>query len=240
MKKSTFTVYNKLLEHWNNAFQLSEEERKQADSEQVTDESWKELAPSPKLTEAAASFKDCANVLDYGSGSSWAGIIMAKSGCPCITAADPAENAKEMAEVYIKAYGVENQVHPICISSSWLSEVPDDTYDGFFCSNVLDVIPQEMTEDILLNTARVLKKDGKAVISFNFYMPPEFIKQRGMDLREESMIFIDDVLRMVNRTDEEWTEILNKYFTVEKLDHFAWPGEQKETRRLFYLRSNKH
>jgi len=26
------------------------------------------------------------------------------------------------------------------------------------------------------------------------------------------------------------------YFKVEKLDHFAWPGEQKETRRLFIVK----
>ena len=239
MKKSTITVYNKLVEHWNSAFELSPEDRAQAESEKITDDSWKQLAPSQKLCDAAASFNSCNNVLDYGSGSSWAGIIMAKSGCPRITAADPAENAKEMAEVYIKAYGVEDQVHPICISSSWLSEVPDDTYDGFFCSNVLDVIPQEMTEEILVNASRILRKDGNAVISFNFYMPPEFIKKRGMDLREGNMIFINDVLRMVNRSDEEWTEILSRYFTVEKLEYFAWPGDQKETRRLFYLKSSK-
>ncbi len=239
MKDSAITVYNKLVEHWNSAFELSPEDRAQAESEKITDDSWKQLAPSQKLCDAAASFNSCNNVLDYGSGSSWAGIIMAKSGCPRITAADPAENAKEMAEVYIKAYGVENQVHPICISSSWLSEMPDDTYDGFFCSNVLDVIPQEMTEEILVNASRILRKDGKAVISFNFYIPPEFIKQRGMDLREGNMIFINDVLRMVNRSDAEWNEILGRYFTVERIDHFAWPGEQKETRRLFYLKSNK-
>ena len=49
-------------------------------------------------------------------------------------------------------------------------------------------------------------------------------------------IYIDGILRLVSRTDEQWTELLGRCFRIERLDHFAWPGEETERRRLFYLR----
>jgi len=50
---------------------------------------------------------------------------------------------------------------------------------------------------------------------------------------------VDGVLRLVSRTDEEWAAIFSPYYTVERLEHFAWPGEAKETRRLFCLRKRE-
>ena len=68
-------------------------------------------------------------------------------------------------------------------------------------------------------------------------MPPEAAKQRGMDLVEDKYLFVDNVLRLLSLSDEEWKELFLPYFEVEQLDYFAWPGEQKETRRLFILRN---
>ena len=49
-------------------------------------------------------------------------------------------------------------------------------------------------------------------------------------------LYVDGVLRLVSRTDEDWTARLAEHFTAEGPDHFAWPGEKAETRRLFILR----
>jgi hypothetical protein len=40
---------------------------------------------------------------------------------------------------------------------------------------------------------------------------------------------------MYSLSDEEWINEFNKYFNVIKLEHFMWPGEEKELRRLFIL-----
>ena len=238
MNDQTRKDYEALLEHWNTAFRLTRMEKDRSDWT-AKEDGWKELTPSEKLIEAAASLKDCKNVLDYGSGSGWAGIAMAKYGCQNITCADPALNAKEMAEFYVSRFDVTESVHPIHIDDNWLSEVPEGTYDGFFCSNVLDVIPPEMAEEVLQNASRIVQDNGKVIISMNYYMPPEFISERGLDCRNNNMIYIDGILRLVNRSDEEWSELLGKYFILEKLDYFAWPGETRETRRLFYMKKKE-
>ena len=225
-----------LREHWNSAFRLTDEEKEKIRNEAGPDDGWKDMAPSEKLLGALRSFADRQNVLDYGSGSGWAGIAMAKYGCPRVTCADAAPNAAEMAALYADRFGVRTQVHPVCISDTWLRDMPDNTYDGFFCSNVLDVVPPETAEAILQNTARIVSDDSIIMIGLNYYMQPETAAECGFTVRNENRIYIDGILRLVTRTDEEWAGILERYFRIDRLDHFAWPGEKAEMRRLFYLR----
>ena len=228
--------YKNLLAHWDSAFCITDEDMAQMRAEPIPEESIAELAPSAKLFEAARSMKDCRNALDHGCGSGWAGVVMAKSGCPCVTCADAAPNAAKLAGLYAELFGVRDRVHPVCIDENWLAAQPDETYDGFFCSNVLDVVPPEMAEDIIRHAARVVTRDAKIVIGLNYWLSPERAAEKGMELTEDGRLYADGVLRLVSRTDEQWIEAFAPYFTVEKLDHFAWPGEQNETRRLFFLK----
>ena len=227
--------YEDLLEHWNTTFKLTGLEKQATKELTENSEAWRELAPSKKLADALQSMKDCSHVLDYGSGTGWAGIMMAKYGCAHVTCADPAENAVKMTALYADIFGVTDQIEAVCINENWLGEVPDDSFDGFFCSNVLDVIPKEMAEEIIMHASRVIRKDSRAVIGLNYYMSPEKASERGLELRNGSCLYVDGILRLVSRTDEEWVQLFEKYFRIDKLEYFAWPNENNETRRLFYL-----
>ena len=223
-----------LIGFWSQALALSEEDEK--NERQNGPDSWKEMAPSDKLFHAAASLGACRKVLDYGCGSAWAGIIAAKHGCRDVTAVDAAAGAAQAAGFYAALYGVEEQVRTFCIDPDWLQTVPEGTYDGLICSNVLDVIPPETAEAILREIAEIVTPDAKVIIGLNFYLSGEAAAARNMELTGDRMLYVDGVLRLVSRTDEEWTGLFEPYFTVEKLDHFAWPGEETESRRLFVLR----
>ena len=223
-----------LVDFWSEALDLSEEDREELGK--CGAEDWKELAFSEKLLDAAASLGNRKKVLDYGCGNGWASIIAAKSGCPDVTAADMAPGAVRSAAAYVEAFGAGTQVHAQCIGADWLQGVPDGAYDGVFCSNVLDVVPPETAEGILKELARAVAGDASVIIGLNFRLDPETAKARGQELVNGNMLYVDGVLRLVTRTDEEWAGIFAPYFTVEKLEHFAWPGEPAETRRLFFLR----
>ncbi|MCR5585662.1 MAG: class I SAM-dependent methyltransferase [Lachnospiraceae bacterium] len=230
--------YKKLVEHWNKVFQLTDEESEegaQENSESFGEEEMKQMAPSEKLFDAAVSLKDCSNVLDYGCGNGWAGIIAAKSGSGSVTFADPAENAIEAVKLYAKMFGISDRIKTVCIDEKWINTIEERAYDGLICSNVLDVIPPEMAENILKNTSRILKEGSRVIIGMNNYLSPDVAKEKGLEMQGGNMLYIDGILRLVSRTDEEWSEILGKFFKIERLEHFAWPGETKETRRLFYL-----
>lgn len=224
-----------LVEFWSKVLTLTEEERQ---DDQVEEDDWKHIAASTKLFDAAASLGSCRKVLDYGCGSAWASIIAAKSGCHDITAVDVAKGAAERAAFTIKAFGLEKDVAVSCVAPDYLQTVPDKTFDGVICSNVIDVVPPQTAEEILEGIARIATDDAGIIIGMNYYVTEEMQAKRGEQLVEGIFDYVDGVLRMVSRSDEEWTGIFSKYFTVEKLDHFAWEqyGETEERRRLFFLK----
>lgn len=222
-----------LIGFWDRAFALSEEQKAQILNGQ---EDWKALAPSEKLFLAARSLGQRKKVLDFGCGTAWAAITAAKSGCPDVTAADAAPSAVQAARLYAARYNVADQIQFECAGDGWLQSVPSGTYDGLFCSNVLDVIPPKTAEELLGEAARVMAQDGSMIVGLNYYLSPEAAAARGMELTDGRRLYVDGVLRLVSRTDEEWAEFFSPWFSVEDLAHFAWPGEAKETRRLFRLR----
>ena len=237
MTKKTMQENQTLIAFWDKAFALSEEDQKQMFEGDGSD--WKEIAPSEKLFQAACSLGIKKKVLDYGCGSAWAAIIAAKSGCADLTAVDVAPGAVRAAQHYATRYGVADRVHAVCSDSNWLQSVPDGTFDGLICSNVLDVVPPETAEEILRDLARVATRDGTVIVGLNYHLSPEAAAARNMDLADGNRLYIDGVLRLVSRTDEEWARIFSPWYAVETLEHFAWPGEAKETRRLFWLRKRE-
>jgi DNA helicase-2/ATP-dependent DNA helicase PcrA len=227
----------KLIEFWNKRLELSDEDKKELEGQAA--ESFEEvasLAPSEKLVLAAKSLGECKKVLDYGCGTGWAGIIAAKSGCADVTAVDVCEGPAGTARVYAKACGVDANMHISCVSTEWLESVETGMYDGFICSNVLDVIPDETADRIIKEAARVTGPGAKVIFSFNYYISPQKAKERGIELTDGRRLYEDGVLRLNSWSDREWEERVAPFFEVEKLEYFAWPGEQKESRRLFYLK----
>ena len=226
--------YINLVSFWDNSFILKEEDKQEL-QKLNPDEDWKSLAPSEKQFNILQSFNGKNNVLDYGCGSGWASIIMAKSNVKRVVAADVSSNSIKMVDCYREVFKVSDIIHPVTISSDFLSHELDNTYDGFFSSNVIDVIPLEMAKEIIKESSRVTKPGTKVIFSLNYYIDPIQMEKRGCKING-SLIYINDVLRLNSLTDNEWINIFKEYFNDIKLDYFAWPGESKETRRLFVLR----
>ena len=60
--------------------------------------------------------------------------------------------------------------------------------------------------------------------------------KRNIQFEDGVYLYMNCVLRLVNLSDQEWMDLFTPYFDIIKLDYFAWPGENKETRRLFILK----
>lgn len=221
---------------WNRNYELTGEDREKERAEVNPAEDWKQFAPSPELYDAVSALGAKKNVLDYGCGHGWAGIIAAKHGAQAVTGVDVTENGPEMAAFYAELFGVDGVFKTKTVGTDWLETVPENTYDGLVCSNVLDVVPNEVADNIIRNLARVLTPDGAAVIGLNYYMEPKENPERKLTVKDGNLVFIDGILRLALRTDEQWAESFSPYFEVEALTHFAWPGEQTKRRRLFLLR----
>lgn len=226
--------YTDAKNFWNQTLLLDDETKQAIDSSDKETE-WKDIG-IPKLFDASQTLTSRKKVLDYGCGAGSLALAIAKGGCLDVTAVDVAKNAADFTQYMVDAYGVSNSIKVLHIEDTWLAEHEGNTYDGIICSNVVDVLPPEVSLDIIKNLARVATKDGSVIISMNFYREPKSNPDRGIEIRNGNCMFVNDILRLVLRTDEEWTEIFKDYFEVEKIVHFGWPGEETEDRRIFFLK----
>ena len=175
-------------------------------------------------------------VLDYGCGKGWAGLLLAKRGCPCVTAVEISQNAVQEALKLKKALALGDNYNALHIDEAWLSRQESGVYDGIVSTNVLDVIPPDVAENILREMARVLSPDGKVLINMNYYMEPKDNPEKNTVIRHGNHVYLNGILRMVTRTDEEWAQIFSRYFKVESCTYYAWNVEETARRRSFVLR----
>ncbi len=231
-------TYSDALKFWDAAFELNDEDKEQVIKEIDADISWKGLASSEKLRDVMLEhLLGCKKVLDYGCGEGWAGITLSKAGCNDVTCVDVVENAIKFANFLSIAYGVTSNYKAKYVSTDWISKEEENSYDGIFCSNVIDVLPADVAEDIIRNISRIATKDAKIIISMNYYLEPVSRPDKNIEVKNGNEIYLNGILRVVSRTDEEWAEILSDYFEVEKIEYFAWPGETVEKRRIFILKN---
>ena len=230
-------TYTEAKKFWNQAFEMNEEDLKDYIKEIKPEDGWKELASSEKLADVLVNELAGKNqVLDYGCGEGWGGIILSKSGCKNVTCVDVVENAIGLVEKLRSVFKIETGFQARCVSDDWLKDESGQFYDGIFCSNVIDVLPEYVANDIIENFARITTDDAKLVIAMNHYSEPVSVPDKNVEAKNGNEIYVNGILRMVARTDEEWSEIFSKYFEIEKIEHFAWPGETEEKRRIFVLR----
>ena len=234
----TERTYLDALDFWNQAFVLDEDAKKQYTQEFDSGNGWKKLAPADKLRDLVTeTLSDRKQVLDYGCGDGWAGIALCKCGCGNVTSVDVSENAIACARFLAELYHAGKGFRAECVSTGWIGETASNRFDGFYCSNVIDVVPPEVADGILENISRITTRDAKIILSMNHYKQPAADPGKNVTVRNGNEIFIDGILRLVSRTDEEWSEILNRYFDVLGISYFAWPGEKEERRRIFELRN---
>ena len=230
--KDVKKVNSELVEFWNSAIALPEDYKKEVKAS--NDNSVMDLVPAQKLFDAVKELGTCKKVLDYGCGSGWGALVAASSGCKDVLAVDLGENIIDAVKFYAEVLGLK--VNTKVIDENWLKTVPDNTFDGVVCSNVLDVLPLETSGEIVKELARVTTKDTKIVVGLNFYMSKEMASKRNIELVDDKYLFVNDILRLSSLSDDEWKNEFVPYFNIEKLDYFAWEGEPKESRRLFVLR----
>ncbi len=228
--------YNDSLKFWNSAFDINNKEKEEYAEKINPETDWKNLASSDKLADIIISnFSDKKRVLDYGCGEGWAGIILKKSGCEEVTCVDVVENAVKLADFFRDVFKISGGFITQCVSIDWIEKLPEAVFDGLFCCNVIDVVPEENAETIIKNMARITTNDAIIVIGMNYYIEPVDCPEKNIEVKNENELYINGVLRMVSRTDDEWKNIFERYFNVDYIEHYAWPGEKQEKRRVFCL-----
>lgn len=224
--------YDAALKFWDDTFlEIAKDES--GEDEELTAQSLGCAVMEDKLRWLAAN---SSKILDLGSGSGWASIFIANAGCE-VVGVDQSQNAAALAEREASKYGLFGVARFITADESWLLEQLDGEFDGFFSCNLLDVIPMDVSSAMLKEVARVLTHGANVVISLNPYT--DEAKKARLKLTEAAPehFAMDGVLRIVNRSTDEWRRELEKYFDFVELKEFKFDKEPDTyIRRMFTMK----
>lgn len=174
-------------------------------------------------------------VLDFGTGSGW-GIfeLYFTRNFYRGYGIDQSINAINYARECAKLSGLDNIIRFECDD---MSAFKDDFFDAIFSVNTLDVVPLDITKEALSQFKRVLKPNGKLLISLNPYIDNELNKRLKLDYIGENMYTRDGILRALNLTNDEWINLFSKYFKVLEVHDYELSFEKGYVRRMFILKN---
>jgi ubiquinone/menaquinone biosynthesis C-methylase UbiE len=173
-------------------------------------------------------------VLDLGTGTGY-GLINAKLLGQKIKyglGVDPSENSINFVNETCKLSGIEGLDFKVGDHKS-LEEIDNESFDGVICSNVLDVVPEETSLEMIHAIKRVLKPNGVFVLKINFYLTEELIQKIKMEEVAKNTYAMNGIIRGLNYTVDEWVERFAGFELVKTGEFERIPNGPKDRVLMF-------
>lgn len=217
----------KLKEFWDNAFKGMQGAK--IEGKWVADSSFNDVI--------GKYVKDGSTVLDYGCGSGWALIevgytVNLKHG----VGIDPSKNVYE-GLIQTKTINGFNNLDFLVGDQNSLDEY-NDYFDNIISFNVIDVIPDDVVDDILVKLKKVIKKDEYLLLAINPDLPCEILEKNGFE-RIGNYLFKDGILRSNVKSKDEWIDLFEKYYDFVEYVEFALTEREKQFPRRMFILKNK-
>lgn len=127
---------------------------------------------------------------------------------------DPSEHAVHILLETCKQSKIEH-VEGIVGTHEKLGSIESASIDGIICSNTLDVVPKETSDEIILEIKRLLKPHGLLLIKLNFLLTDEIITRIKMEEIAENTYQINGILRGLNYDLETWLSKFDGFEVIE-------------------------
>lgn len=170
-------------------------------------------------------------VLDFGCGNGvillWCCLYGTKKHIGIDLSKEAIKNAELCSQ---RMNGGEFQF--VCGSIEQVQKLASGSIDAVVLSNILDNLYPEDALCLLEEVKRVLVPGGKVLVKLNPHITAQQIEEWNIKVIEGNLL--DDGLILWNNTEEQWREILSKYFTVAKYDEIYYE-EYEQTNRMYRL-----
>ncbi|XFA98571.1 class I SAM-dependent methyltransferase [Candidatus Izemoplasma sp. B36] len=197
----------KLINFWDEWFKKVEPQKINPDDAKIGNELDQYLKELGDVSE---------KILDLGTGTGY-GLLMAKLLGKKVKyglGIDPAKNAINYIEKTCELSGIKDVEFRVGNHKN-LNDFSDGYFDGIICSNVLDVVPEETSNDMIKEISRLLKPNGLFVLKINFYLTDELIKKINMEEVAKNTYTINGIVRGLNFTVDEWVKRLKEFELVK-------------------------
>lgn len=197
--------YEKCIGEWNQIFQ------------ECTIDLPKELTTGNVDLDAALRWLsiDSRKVLDFGCGNGTILFLLSQMGVECLYGIDLSEDAVLCA---VKRSGKAGfgEFHFTEGGVEALEKLDEKSFDAIVMSNIIDNLYPDDAVKVLAEAERVLRPEGKLLIKLNPYIEENQIEELNLAVLDNGMI--DDGMLLLNKTTEEWEEIIGRYFKIEKYE----------------------
>lgn len=182
--------------HWDKTFQRIEPQA-------LTIEDFKGDNP---LSEAIIKMaNESKQILDIGTGSGYALFTSAFHGKTFKhgIGIDPSPYVIKTLNEICKLSNITN-LEFILGDHTILKNYEDARFDGIICSNVLDVLPEPITIELITSIKRLLKPGGTFILKLNFFLTDPLIEKLKMEEVAPNTFKMNDVIRGLNYPTQTW------------------------------------
>lgn len=146
---------------------------------------------------------------------------------------DASQNAIANANQIVALSGIENLRFEVG-DETFLASIDDASYEGIFCSNFLDVIPDELALRVIEDAKRILKPGGLLLLKLNFFLTEDLISRLKMEKVGKDSYAINGVFRANNKSTEQWLSFFDGFNLIKQSGFQRAPGLPAD--RLFLLK----
>jgi arsenite methyltransferase len=173
-------------------------------------------------------------VLDFGCGDGTLLFICTLQGTQFHIGIDLSAKAIEKANIR-KAKFKPGEFEFIWGGVEKLNTIKDASVDAVILSNILDNLYPQDVYLVLQEVNRILKVNGKVLVKLNPFITEPQIEEWQFKIIADDLL--DDGFILLNKTTNEWEEILTSYFSIHNYSEIVFP-KQAQMNRLFLLLKN--
>ncbi|MFA6801759.1 MAG: class I SAM-dependent methyltransferase [Acholeplasmataceae bacterium] len=149
----------------------------------------------------------CETIIDVGCGLGFSLMTAKLLGKKMVNGYgfDTSEKGIEFAKETVKLSKISD-LEFVTENHHYLDRFDDQSVDGIFCSNFLDVIPRKTSQEVIDSMIRIVKPLGYVLLKLNFYLDEDLIKKLNMEVIDQDTYAINGILRAHNLTTEAWID----------------------------------
>ncbi len=218
--------YERETDMWNKLF----EEYQPLDLREI------ELKVEPMFDEALKLFASrTKRVLDFGCGTGDVSFqYLQYQPDHQIVGVDKAETGIKFAKETAKLSHYR-RAHFFTGGEEFLDQFEKEEFDGIILSNVLDVMPKDVSSETMLKLNSLLKHDGCWFIKMNPYYSKEELDSFGYQKKGGNLYEEEGILHLRQATSEYWKKHLSKFGEIVAYLEFQYTW-QKGMNRLFVIK----
>ena len=218
--------YKNLLNFWDEAFKNNTPTK--------IDQKWIEDSSFNDLINTYLNENDV--LVDFGCGMGWAIFeILNSKKLKKGYGIDPSKNAIDYCNECTKLSNFNNLKFIIGDENNLLNL--NDKIDSLISFNVIDVLPDDVLNNVLINIHKAVKKEGIILLGINPDFPVDFLKQLGYEIKD-NFLYKDNVLRGNLKSDKDWINLFKDNFDFIEIRKVSVnEREAKFPRRVFVLKN---